>query len=90
MRHAPTFVGWRVLGRQGELGVVVEADNLAAPSEDSTIVVRGGVSDALQYHVPATHLVSISPVTRTLRVDVDVADFVPSFGEGGTVELRLG
>lgn len=69
--------------------MVVEADDLAAPPDRSTIVVRGGVSDALEYHVPATRLVSISPVTRTLRVDVDVADFVPSFAEDGTVELRL-
>lgn len=90
LRQFPDLIGWRVLGRQGELGVVVEADSLAEPSEGSTIVVRGGVSEALQYHVPAARLVSISPVTRTLRVDVDVADFVPRFGEGGTVELRLG
>lgn len=89
VHHLPNLIGWRVLGRQGELGLVVDAHHPAEAPDSSTIVIRGGVSDALRYHVPATRLVSISPVTRTVKVDVDVADFVPSFGDGGTVELRL-
>lgn len=89
MHQLPNLIGWRVLGRQGELGLVVDAQDPAGAPDSSKIVVRGGVSDALRYHVPATRLVSISPVTRTVRVNVDVADFVPSFGDGGTVELRL-
>ena len=90
MHQLPNLTGWRVLGRQGELGLVTDEDGSAEAPDGSTIVVRGGVSDALRYHVPATRVVSISPVTRTVKVDVDVADFVPSFGDGGTVELRLG
>jgi hypothetical protein len=82
------LVGYRVLGRQGELGRIVGAESPGEPGS-STVVVRGGVSDALVYHVPATRLVSVSHQTGTVRADVDVADFVPSLGNGGTVELRF-
>lgn len=84
------LVGYRLLGRQGELGCVVDLEGHEGMLEGSTIVVRGGVSDALIYHVPAMRLVSVSRETGTVRADVDVADFVPSFGDRGTVELRLG
>ena len=90
MLRLSDLVGYRVFGRQGELGLVVQADALEGAVDSTTIVVRGGVSDALRYHVPTTRLVSISPVTRTVRVDVDVADFIPTFGDAGTVELRIG
>jgi hypothetical protein len=84
------LVGYRVLGRQGELGRVVDAEGLDGAPESSAIVVRGGVSNLLLYHVPATRLVGVSSDTRTVSADVDVADFVPSLADDGTVELRLG
>lgn len=84
------LVGYRVLGRQGELGRVVDLEGHQGAPESSALVVRGGVSDSLVYHVPAVRLVSVSRKTNTVRADVDVADFVPSFGDGGAVELRLG
>jgi hypothetical protein len=90
MHHVSDLVGYTVLGRQGELGRVVDADEPDGEPDTATIVVRGGVSDALVYHVPATQLVSVSRETGTVTADVDVADFVPSFGDGGTVELHLG
>jgi hypothetical protein len=84
------LVGFRILGRQGELGHVVGLEGFEEASEACTIVVRGGVSDSLVYHVPAIRLVGVSRETRTDRADVDIADFVPTFGDCGTVELRLG
>lgn len=84
------LVGYRMLGREGELGRVVEAEWVHGVVGGSTIVVRGGISDALVYHVPASRLVYVSHETGTVRADVDVADFVPSFGDRGTVDLRLG
>lgn len=90
MHQYSQLVGYRVLGRQGELGRVVDAEGLDEAPESSAIVVRGGVSDALIYHVPATRLVSVSRESRTVRVNVDVADFVPSLGDDGTVDLHLG
>jgi hypothetical protein len=84
------LVGYRMCGRQGELGRIVDLEGLEEARESSTLVVRGGISDALVYRVPAMRLVNVSRETGTVRVDVDVADFVPSFGDGGTVELCLG
>lgn len=84
------LVGYRLLGRQGELGRIVHLEGLEGAPQSSTLVVRGGVSDALVYHVPAVRLMTVSRETGTARADVDVADFLPSFGDRGTVELRLG
>ena len=89
MQAFADLVGYRMLGRHGELGRVVELEGIEGAPESSTLVVRGGVSDALIYHVPAMRLVSVSRETGTVEADVDVADFVPSLGDGGTVELRL-
>lgn len=84
------LIGYRMFGRRGELGRVVDLEGLDDASEGSTLVVRGGVSNALVYHVPVVRLVSVSRDTGMVRADVDVGDFVPRFGDGGTVELRLG
>jgi hypothetical protein len=83
------LAGYRVLGRQGELGRVVNWEGLEGASESSTLIVRGGVSGALVYHVPAMRLIGVSRETGTVSADVDVADFIARFGEGGTVELRM-
>lgn len=90
VHHPPDLVGYRVIGRHGELGIVVDGEVFRGAGDGPTIVVRGGVSDALLYNVPATRLLSISREARTVTVDVDVADFVPRLGDDGTVELHLG
>jgi hypothetical protein len=89
VHHLSDLVGYRVLGRQGELGRVVDLEGLEHAPEASMLVVRGGVSGALVYHVPAMRLIGISRESGTVSADVDVADFIPSFGDSGTVELRL-
>jgi len=83
------LVGYRVLGRQGVLGRVVDFEGLDGAPGNSMLVVRGGVSDALVYWLPAMRLIGVSRETTTVSADVDVADFVARFGDDGTVELRL-
>jgi hypothetical protein len=83
------LVGFRALGRQGELGVVVDvADGLERRARE--LVVRGGVTAALVYFVPETCVRAIASERRTLVCDVDVTDFVPTLHVDGTVELRIG
>lgn len=89
MGNVLDLIGYRVLGRQGELGVVVDEDGLDAADETSTIAIRGGVSDALLYRIPVVLLVSVSHELRTATVDTDVAAFAPSLRDDGTIELTL-
>jgi hypothetical protein len=82
------LVGFRALGRQGELGVVVrEEPSFEGRSE--SIVVQGGASQALTYFVPPARLRTVSPERRTVVLDVDLSEFVPRLHDDGTVELRL-
>jgi hypothetical protein len=89
MRGLADLVGFRVLGRQGELGHVVELEGLESAPGASALVVHGGVSGSLVYHVPAMRLIGVSHETGTVSADVDVGDFVASFGDSGTVELHM-
>jgi hypothetical protein len=79
------LVGYRVRGRYGELGTV--ADGGAAQADDPVLIVRGGVSNALVYRVPAGRIVEVSDRRRTVSIDADVVDFVPSLRADGTVVL---
>jgi hypothetical protein len=83
------LVGYSVIGRHGFLGTVVGNDSASGQPAEETIVFRGGISDSLLFHLPTTRLRSISPSRRTVTVGVDVGDFVPRPGEGGTVELYI-
>lgn len=87
MLDVTDLVGFRVLGRHGELGVVVRAD--AQATRDARLAIRGGASSALLYLVPYARVHSIQDTAQTVQVDVDLADFVPSLLPDGTVELRL-
>lgn len=81
------LVGFRALGRHGELGVVVEVTE--DPRADAqVIVVRGGVSDALTYFVPAARVHALSCKSQTVHLDIDLTEFTPHLHEDGTVELR--
>jgi hypothetical protein len=84
---AGDIVGFRVLGTHGELGVVVD---LAQPTvaDPELLVVRGGISNALTYYIPADRVRTFSRKSRTILVDVDLVDFVPHLDEEGRIELR--
>lgn len=76
------LAGYTVIGRHGYLGTVVEGGG-------DPIVFRGGISDALLFHVPAAMVATISPGSRSVTLEVDVGDFTPRLGEDGRVELHL-
>jgi len=81
------IVGFRALGRHGDLGVVVEVREETADGSH-VIVVRGGVSKGLIYFVPIDRVRRLSQEGRTVLLDMDLTDFVPRLHEDGTVELR--
>ena len=83
------LVGYRVLGRLGELGRVVELGGREQTSAPAVLVVRGGVSHSLIFHLPVGRLIGVSPETGTVATDVDVSDFIPRFVRDGAVELHL-
>ena len=81
-------VGFEARGRHGALGVVVAVDE-DGDGRATALIVRGGVSEALVYHVPWPRVRTVSEETRTIVIDLDLVDFDPRLREDGTVELRL-
>jgi hypothetical protein len=89
---ADGLVGCGVFGRRGYLATVATeqgGDDGNDGNDGAVILVRGGVSDALVFHLPASRVRSVSPTQRTVTIDADVGDFVPRLGDRGTVELHL-
>lgn len=80
------IVGFRACGRHGELGIIIELRHDEDGHPD-VLVVRGGVTDLLVYHVPAARIRSLSRESRTVRLDIDLAEFAPQLGEDGTIRL---
>lgn len=78
-----------MLGRYGELGTVVDTELAPGDMDGPALVVRGGVSEALVYHVPSRRILGVSNENCTVTVDADVTDFVPLLSADGTVVLRL-
>ena len=86
-RVSRAIVGYRALGHHGELGVVVDIRD--EPNVDTdVIVVRGGVSNALTYLVPAARVRALSCRDRTVSLEIDFPEFIPRLHDDGTVELR--
>ncbi len=83
------LVGFRVDGRHGRLGTVIAADDATVDGESSELLVRGGASDALTYHVPVSVVGEVSVERRTVTLDLDVVDFTPRLGDDGSVDLFL-
>jgi hypothetical protein len=78
-----------VLGRFGEIGRVVGTEREDNDPETIGLVVRGGISEALVFHVPAERLLRVSSARETVYADVDIADFLARLDQEGRVELRL-
>ncbi len=83
------LIGYRVLGRHGELGTVVETNGIEAHEHDASLVVRGGSTDRLVFHLPVTRITEVRPRRRLVLSEVDVTDFEPSLNEDGDIDLRL-
>ena len=82
------IVGFEALGRHGALGIVVDVEELG--EQAPALVVRGGVSEALVYHVPWARVRAVSLRERQVVLDLDLADFDPLLRDDGIVELRPG
>lgn len=81
--------GFEAVARGGPLGVVVDATRAGRSSAPDHLLVRGGVSEALYYHVPIRHVTSVFPVRRALAVDVETDDFAPRLRPDGSVDLYV-
>lgn len=84
----PDTMGFEVLGRHGGLGVVVGVGERSAP-EDWELVVLGGRSSLLRFHIPRSHVRRISLDSRTVDVDADVLDFTARPTPDGAIELYM-
>jgi hypothetical protein len=83
-------VGFQVLARCGPLGFVVDPARYGRPDEPELLVVRGGVSDALYYHVPLATVTSVAPGRQVLAIELGSADFSPQLRGDGSVDLHIG
>lgn len=83
------LVGYRVLGRHGELGTVVEAESTDGAGGDGKLLVRGGTNERLMFHLPFARIHEILPAERTVILKVDVTDFTGRLNDDGTVGLYL-
>jgi hypothetical protein len=83
----PDVLGWTVSGRHGPLGHVVPTDSEECGVDGRTLLVRGGTTDGLYYHVPVALVTAVAVRKRQLHVDADVADFTAHLRPDGTVDL---
>ena len=81
------LVGCAVQGRHGILGIV---DDVATDRHGRReLLVIGGRSSLLRFHVPTGRICDNPAGVRTVAVDADVADFAPRAGSDGSIELYL-
>lgn len=83
----PDVAGWTVAGRHGPLGHVVPSDNEDRPSGSTSLIVRGGTSHVLYYHVPVALVTRVALSRRMLQIDADIADFTAHLRPDGSVDL---
>lgn len=83
------LVGYDALARGGPLGIVVDHALCGRAAGRDDILVRGGITRALYYHVPTRALRSVSLDRREIVVEVEVADFAARLREDGSVDLYL-
>jgi hypothetical protein len=88
---AQHVLGFEVQAPGGPLGVVVEDGRTGdgRARDASVLLVRGGVSSALYYHLPTALVASISPGQRSLSVRVTASDFAPRLRHDGSVDLYV-
>jgi hypothetical protein len=79
--------GWTVAGRHGRLGEVVEPGASDFAVDETQLVVRGGTSQALFFHIPVELVTNVARSRCWIRVDADVADFAPHLRTDGSVDL---
>jgi len=89
-RDISSLVGFSVRGRNGDLGIVVATGRDRGPAApEPELLVIGGRSFLLRFHIPVSHVSWASSEDGLVAVDVDVADFRAELAEDGGVELRV-
>jgi hypothetical protein len=80
--------GWTVSGRHGQLGHVVPLENGDWGTDESPLLlVRGGTSQALYFHVPVELVTAVARGRCDIRIDADVSDFTAHLRPDGSVDL---
>jgi hypothetical protein len=72
------------------MGVVVsdEADEVRASDlAGRRLLVRGGTTDALYFHVPIDLIMTMAQGRCALKIDADVSDFIANLRPDGSVDL---
>lgn len=83
----PNVSGWTVSGRHGPLGQVVSFHEDCLTGETDALLVRGGTSHVLYFHVPLELVTKVSPGPRVLKIDADISDFTAHLRPDGSVDL---
>lgn len=83
------MVGFEVVGRHGSLGVVDAVSDRPAADGTADLIVLGGISSLLRFHVPIRCVRVVSLTALALQIEADVADFVPHSSRDGAIDLFL-
>lgn len=84
--HLNALEGWTVAGRHGPLGRVVLHDD-ERRDESDVLLVRGGTTKVLYYHVPVGLVARVATGRQVLHIDADIDDFTPHLRPDGSVDL---
>jgi hypothetical protein len=83
----PDLAGWTVAGRHGALGRVLSSGPDSQGDASASLLVRGGTTEALYYHVPVSLVTGIAVEERVVEIDADIDDFAPHLRPDGSVDL---
>ena len=79
--------GWMVTGRHGPLGRVVPHTSAGRATESQSLLVRGGRTHVLYFHVPVARVTHVLRRARIVQVDADIADFSAHLRPDGSIDL---
>ena len=83
----PDVSGWTVTGRHGPLGRVVPQASAGRATESQSLLVRGGKTHVLYFHVPVALVTHVMQRARIVQVDADIADFSAHLRQDGSIDL---
>jgi hypothetical protein len=86
----PDLAGWSVSGRNGHMGIVVSDEAYEARPADleaRRLLVCGGTTHALYFHVPIELITTVAQGRCALKIDADVSDFMAHLRPDGSVDL---
>lgn len=89
LSSAEQLLGFEVVTAFGSLGVVVEPGTRVPAAAVDSMLVQGGVSRSLFYHVPLAAITSVSHSRAVVTVEIDGSDFSPRLREDGSVDLHV-